>query len=43
MMSAYSFVSAALFVLLDIAFFGVYMILAGYAWLSRLLRRQQAR
>lgn len=42
MMSAYSFASAALFVLLDVGFVTLYLILAGYAWLARLIRRQPA-
>lgn len=42
MMSAYSFASAALFVLLDVAFVALYLMLAGYAWLARLIRRQSA-
>ncbi len=42
MMSATSIVSAAVFVLLDVAFVALYLILAGYAWLARLIRRQSA-
>ncbi len=43
MTSAYVISSALLFVLLDVAFIELYLALAGYAWIARLIKRLQVR
>lgn len=43
MMSAYPVSRALLFLLLDVGLLAMYLALAGYAWLARLIRRFHAR